>query len=186
MYERERDTQCAAADGYQRDSRAVSLMDVSCYWRLSSLKPFDSVSWGISSSDCSYLLYSCTSGGRKWVLYLLPWFPANPAIHIYKLSVHVCAVVKISWLCFKHQNRRWQKNLWQSFDVYLLGENTFIPPFILYHCPDRHLNSFSSCLSGCVWRSVVSKYQKKQINLVSPPNVYIEERFALWNIFICM
>ncbi|XP_043084729.1 major histocompatibility complex class I-related gene protein-like [Puntigrus tetrazona] len=50
------------ADGYQRDSWAVSLMDVLCYWRLSSLKPFDSVSWGTSSSDCSYLLYGCTSG----------------------------------------------------------------------------------------------------------------------------
>lgn len=36
-------------------------MDVSCYCRLSSLKPLDSSSWEMSSYDRSYRLGSCTS-----------------------------------------------------------------------------------------------------------------------------
>lgn len=50
-----------AADGHHRDTWLVSLMDVSCYWRLSSLKPLDSSSWEMSSYERSYRLAGCTS-----------------------------------------------------------------------------------------------------------------------------
>lgn len=51
---------CVGPDGHQRDTWVVSLMDVSCYCRLSSLKPLDSSSREMSSYDRSYRLGSCT------------------------------------------------------------------------------------------------------------------------------